>query len=83
MDEQPLQYSRHARRRLVTRHITEDEIEAIVRYPGWRVRSSEGTIEHHGYSDDGRLFTIVTDWAQTRVITIIDTLRRRRRNRRR
>lgn len=58
--------------------ISEDEVEGIVRYPAWRRRAAKGRIEHYGYSDDGRLFKIVTDRHETRVISVIDDERRTR-----
>ncbi len=81
MDEWPLQYSRHARERMIEHRITQDEVEAIVRYSAWRRHSSDGKILHYGYSDDGRLFKIVTDRDEDRVVSVIDERRRWRRTR--
>ncbi len=71
MDVEPLEYSGHALRRMRHHRITKDEVEAIVHYPAWRRRSGHARIEHFGYSDDGRLFKIVTDRYERRVITVI------------
>ena len=78
MEERALQYSRHARERMAARRVAQDEVEAIVWYPAWRRRSREGRIEHFGYSDDGRLFSIVTDRYEERIITVIDRSHRER-----
>ncbi len=83
MDERPLQYSRHARERMIEHHVSDDEVEAIVRYAAWRRRSSDGKVLHYGYSDDGRLFKIVTNRYEDRVVSVIDERRRWRRNRKR
>jgi hypothetical protein len=82
MDEQPLQYSPHAREKMAAYRITEDEVEAIVWYPAWRRQSHHRRIEHYGYSDDGRLLRVVTDEHEERVITVVDRWRRKRQNKR-
>jgi len=52
--------------------ITKDGVEAIFHYSAWRRRSRLGRIEHFGYSDDGRLFKVVTDRYERRVITVVE-----------
>ena len=77
MDVRRLKYSPHARKRLRKREITRDEVEAVVWCP--TVRVAAGTsIEHYGYSDDGREMKVVTDLAETFVITITIEERRPR-----
>jgi hypothetical protein len=83
MDEQALQYSRHARKRMATNHVTEDEVEAIVWYPAWRRQSLRGRVEHFGYSDDGRLFSVVTDRYEELVITVVEHSHRERKHKNR
>lgn len=72
MDVEPLEYSEHVLRRMRSSCITKDEVEAIVYYPAWRRRSRLRRIEHFGYSDDGRLFKIITDRYERRVITVVE-----------
>ncbi|MBV8298161.1 MAG: DUF4258 domain-containing protein [Candidatus Eremiobacteraeota bacterium] len=77
MDEDPLQYSRHARDRMREDGISEDEVEAIVWYPVRRAVSPLA-VEHYGYADDGREFKIVTNRSETIVITVVDEEARRK-----
>ena len=76
MDEPSLEYSRHAFDRVGGRQVSVDEIEAIVWNPMKR-HVSHGTVEHHGYSEDGREIIVVTDRSETYVITVLDKNRRR------
>ncbi len=71
MGGEPLEYSRHALRKMRTYGVTGDEVEAIVSYADWRCRSRDGRMEHYGYSENGRLFRVVTDHAERKVITVI------------
>jgi hypothetical protein len=80
MDIPRLQYSPHAYHRMRKRHVSEDEVEAVVWYPTARVVSGN-EIEHYGYTDDGRQLKVVTDLSETFVVTVaIEESRRRDRN---
>jgi hypothetical protein len=76
MDVPRLQYSRHARERMDSYHISDDEIEAVVWYPTRRDTTRRG-VEHYGFIDDGRKIKVVTNRAETFVITITDEDRRK------
>ncbi len=69
MDIPTLQYSRHARRRMRRYGISEEEVELIVWAPAFRIATGS-EVEHCGYSYDGRYFTVVTNGAETKVVTI-------------
>jgi hypothetical protein len=75
MDIPALRYSRHAIDRMQYYRIRTDEVEAVVWYPTHR-RVSQAAVEHYGYIDDGREVKVVTNRAETFVITI--TLKDRR-----
>jgi len=70
MDEHSLQYSRHARRRMRRRRISEDDVEAIVWCPAYRV-VTRSAVEHYGYLYDGRKCKVVTNRSETIVTTVI------------
>lgn len=76
MDVPRLQYSRHARERMDRYHISDDEVEAVVWYPTRRDTTRSG-VEHYGFIDDGRKIKVVTNRAETFVITITDEDRRK------
>jgi hypothetical protein len=80
MDDAPLRYSAHARKRMVTREITEDDVEGIIAYPIRRSVTHHKVI-HTGYSGDGRLLAVVTDRTETFVFSVVDKERRRRKRR--
>ncbi len=77
MDIPRLQYSRHARKHLVKKHMDEGDIAAIVWYPARRYRTYRG-VEHEGWLPDGRPIRVVTDHSERLVITIVDNERRTR-----
>jgi hypothetical protein len=76
MDVPRLQYSRHARERVERYHISEDEVEAVVWYPVQR-DTTPSAVEHYGFIDDGRKIKVVTNRAETVVVTITDESRRK------
>jgi hypothetical protein len=77
MDIPRLQYSRHARKRMENYHISGDEVEAVVWYP-IRRDVTPSAVEHFGFIDDGREIKVVTNRAETFVITITDEDRRKK-----
>jgi hypothetical protein len=77
MDIPRLQYSRHARERMEDYRISDDEVEAVVWYP-LRRDTTPSAIEHYGFIDDGRKIKVVTNRAETFVITITDETRRKK-----
>jgi Domain of unknown function (DUF4258) len=77
MDEHPLRYSRHARERMDGHHISDDEVEAVVWYP-IRRDTTPSAVEHYGFLDDGRTIKVVTNRAETVVLTITDESRRKK-----
>ena len=76
MDVPRLQYSPHARERMLLRRISEDEVEAIVWCPIHRL-VSHGAVQHFGFTDDGRAVKVVTNRAETFVRTVTDESLRR------
>jgi hypothetical protein len=72
-----LQYSRHARERMEYYRISEDEVEAVVWYP-IRREVTHSAVKHYGFVDDGREMKVVTNRAETIVVTITDEDRRRK-----
>jgi hypothetical protein len=70
MDEHPLQYSRHARRRMRRLRISEDDVEEIVWCPADRVVTGSA-VEHYGYLYDGRKCKVVTNKSETIVTTVM------------
>ncbi|HZO95468.1 MAG TPA: hypothetical protein VFB22_17090 [Candidatus Baltobacteraceae bacterium] len=77
MDDDPLQYSRHARDRLMKYHLEEDDVRAVVLWPSRRVVTADA-VEHDGWASDGREIKVVTDRSKRLVITVVDFERRRR-----
>ena len=76
MDGPRLQYSRHARERMERYHISDDEVEAVVSYPTRR-DTTPTAVEHYGFIYDGRKIKVVTNRAETVVVTITDESRRK------
>jgi hypothetical protein len=76
MDIPRLRYSRHARERMARYHISDDEVEAVVWYPTRR-DTTPSAVEHYGFVDDGRKIKVVTNRAETFVLTITDESRRK------
>jgi hypothetical protein len=84
MDEEGLEYSPHARKKMSDEAIFEEDVEGAVDWPTRRQRSFYGRIKHFGYSSDGRLINVDTDNTERYVITVIDLMKRpRKRGRRR
>jgi Domain of unknown function (DUF4258) len=77
MDVPRLQYSRHARERMEYYCISEDEVEAVVWYP-IRREVTHSAVKHYGFVDDGRKIKVVTNRAETLVVTITEEDRRRK-----
>ncbi|MEA2721923.1 MAG: hypothetical protein QOJ39_3787 [Candidatus Eremiobacteraeota bacterium] len=78
MDREALEYSRHARDKMSTSGIFEDDVEGTVDWPTRRCRTYDERIEHFGYSSDGRVINVVTDQSERYVITVIDVNKRSR-----
>jgi len=59
---------------MAERRYTRAEVEAVVENParGRFAPPARDIIEHFGYAADGRLLNVVTNRAQTLVITVID-----------
>jgi hypothetical protein len=82
MDGDPLEYSPHAREKMISDGFNEDDVEGTIDWPVRRERSYHGRIKHFGYASDGRRLNVVTDSTERFVITIIDLDKRRRKRRR-
>jgi hypothetical protein len=67
-------YSDHAKLQMIDRQFTEAEVEAVIVNPerGVNLPKVRDRKEHLGYAADGRPMNVVTNRAETVVITVVE-----------
>ena len=70
-----MQYSARAKKQMAKRRFTQNDVESTIANPtrGAYALAAKATLEHDGFSQDGRPLLVVTNRVKNYVITVIES----------